>query len=80
MKYKMGVKQILPGLYEVTSETSPGNAYLVDKRVGAAFHCTCKDHIIRGTEKCKHIELVEICNFEKVVTNVVVQLVPEKTR
>jgi len=67
MKYHMDVKQVLPGLYEITSETKPGSTYLVDKRVGALFHCTCKDHIIRGTEKCKHIKTVELSIFEKAV-------------
>ena len=66
MKYHMDVKQILPGLYEITSESKPGLSYLVDKR-GPIPHCTCKDHIIRGTEKCKHIETVDLTIFEVAV-------------
>ena len=69
MRYKMDVKQILPGLYEVTSESKPGQSYMVDERKTPHL-CTCKDHMIRGTEKCKHMEIVEIANFEKVVKDV----------
>jgi len=79
MKYKMDVKQVLPGLYTVTSERNPNNKYFVDMRDKPVTRCTCPDHIIRGNKKCKHIKLVEISNFEKVVKNELVQLVPEKT-
>lgn len=67
MKYKMDVKQVLPGLYTVTSEKNPSNKYFVDMRDKPVTRCTCPDHVIRGTARCKHIEMVEISTFEKVV-------------
>ena len=66
MKYKMDVKEVMAGVFEVTSETKPGMSYLVDKREGK-IRCTCKDHIIRGTPECKHIKQVDLSVFGKIV-------------
>lgn len=77
MKYKMDVKQIIPGMFYVSSESKTRMSYIVRKNKHGEIECTCPDHIIRGNEKCKHIKLVEISNFEKVVKNELVQLVPK---
>ena len=68
MMYKMNVKQLKAGVFEVTSETKPGQVYYVDKTRGPKPWCTCPDHVLRGNEECKHMEIVEVTAFERIVT------------